>query len=104
MKQVILYHGTDFKSAENIMKKGFESHTWFATNSKIARKFGSFKTDNPIILQIEINQDEIKKRALVKQPSSGRKSLRVIGYEYLLHSYRLPKLKPITLETKSDLK
>lgn len=99
-KQITLYHGTDFKSAENIMKKGFKSHTWFATNSKRAKLFGKIKSNNPIILQVKINLDELKNRVLINQSTTAKKSLRVIGHEYLLHSYRLPRLQAIIVMNK----
>ncbi len=103
MKQITLYHGTTSKSAERIFRKGFDSHTWFATNSKRAKFFGSLKTDKPIILKVVITDDELKQRALVKQSTSSKKEpFTVIGYEYLLHSYRLQHLRPITSLTEGE--
>lgn len=96
MSKIILYHGTTQRSADKIKQKGFDSHTWFATNSKRAKLFGSLKTDEPIVLKVVIDDMELKQRALVKIPTTGKKKpFRIIGYEYLLHSYKLRKLYPV---------
>lgn len=44
-----LYHGTSRCLAEKIIKEGFQSHTWFASNEKRARVFGKLKDGIPVV-------------------------------------------------------
>jgi hypothetical protein len=58
------------------------------------------KTDNPILMIIKISKKELEKRVLVKQQTPSKDCNKIIGYEYLLNSYKLSKIKPITEKKK----
>lgn len=94
-----LYHGTSRCLAEKIIKEGFQSHTWFASNEKRARVFGKLKDGIPVVLVIELSEEELQKRLLVSQYTPKEKLHPEGGMEYLLGNYwgGMPKkrLRPI---------
>ena len=104
---ITLYHGTTQKLSDKIKLNGFKSHTWFSTNKKRAKFFSQIKSDEkndkPIILILKISKDELNLRSLIQQQTVN-KNMKIIGYEYLLHSYKLKKLKPFKQYFNKELK
>jgi hypothetical protein len=90
-----LYHITSEKNAKNIIKNGLNSHSWLATNKKRCEVYRqrnkSYGLGNQLILVFNISNTEIKKRTMVYQET-------LVGFEYLLHSHKLPKLNPVEIK------
>ena len=91
-----LYHATSLTNAKKIKEKGLESHSWLAkrkSRAMIYKKFNEQKDcEKNTILEFIISKKELEKRILTLQSSNET------GFEYLLHSYKLKKLRPIEVK------
>ncbi len=90
-----LYHCTSIKNADKILKKGIHSHSWFASTIKRAKVFAELnmrwkKESEQCVLVFSVPKKEIEERSLVKMKDQT---------EFMLHSYKMPKLKPIKVIT-----
>ncbi len=89
-----LYHCTSTENAEKIMKKGIHSHSWFASTIKRAKEYAELnknwkKESEQCVLVFSVPKKEIEERSMVKEVDADNQT------EFMLHSYKMPKLKPI---------
>lgn len=92
-----LYHATSQSNAVKIINKGINSHSWFATSKKRALVYAELNVHwkhegNQVILTFNVPKKEVIDRSLVIQSSEQTQT------EYLLHSYKMKKLRPVDKE------
>ncbi len=92
-----LYHCTSIKNGEKIMKKGISSHSWFAKTIKHAKEYAELnihwkKESAQCILIFSVPKKEVTERSLILTKEQDNPKT-----EYMLHSYKMPKLIPIEM-------
>ncbi len=80
------------------MKKGIKSHSWFASTIKRAKVFAELnihwkKESRQCVLVFSIPIKEVIERSMVLESNASKQT------EFMLHSYKMPKLKPIKMIT-----